>query len=143
MMTGIKSPLPAREGLGVGASGAAASSSANAERAASRRAPTPSPSLQAGRGVDSSRLATSDNLERAGKQFEAVFTGMMLASMRKASLAEPLFSSQAIDTFREMQDKLVTQSMAEHAPIGIGRAMTEFLSRSQPDLNAGPSNKAE
>ena len=48
---GASSPLPAREGSGVGASGAAASSAPRtAERAAPRRAPTTSPSL-AGRGV--------------------------------------------------------------------------------------------
>ena len=96
-------------------------------------------------GLDTglSRTATSANLDKAGQQFEAVFTGMMLKSMRAAKLAEPLFDSQAIDTFREMQDKLVTQSMAEHAPLGIGRAMTEFLSRSQPDLNPASPNKAE
>lgn len=96
-----------------------------------------------GIGSGLGRTATKENLEQAGKQFEAVFTGMMLASMRKASLAEPLFSSQAIDTFREMQDRLVAQSMADHAPVGIGRAMTEFLSRQQPDLNPEPPSKAE
>ncbi|HEX8388860.1 MAG TPA: rod-binding protein [Sphingomonas sp.] len=96
-----------------------------------------------GVGADSSRTASRDNLAKAGDRFEAVFTGMMLASMRKASLAEPLFSSKAIDTFRDMQDKQTAQAMAEHSPIGIGRAMTEFLSRSQPDLNPDVPSKAE
>lgn len=95
-----------------------------------------------GVSTDTSRVATSDNLQKAGKQFEAVFTGMMLAAMRKASLAEPLFDSKAIDTFRDMQDRQTSQTMAEHAPIGIGKAMTEFLSRSQPDLNQGSATQA-
>ena len=82
------------------------------------------------------RTATKENLDKAGEQFEAVFTGMMLASMRKAKLADSLFDSKAIDTFRDMQDKMVAGSMAQHSPIGIGRAMTEFLSKAQPDLNA-------
>ncbi|PAX07960.1 rod-binding protein [Sphingomonas lenta] len=96
-----------------------------------------------GIGSGLGRAETKENLDKAGRQFESVFTGLMLASMRKAKLADPLFDSKAIDTFRDMQDKLVAQSMAEHAPMGIGRAMTEFLSRSQPDLNAEPEKVAE
>ncbi|MEH3045743.1 rod-binding protein [Sphingomonas adhaesiva] len=89
-------------------------------------------------GIDSGlgRAATKDNLAKAGQQFESVFTGMMLKSMRQAKLADPLFDSQAIDTFRDMSDQKVVQQMAIHTPLGIGKAMTEFLSRSQPDLNA-------
>jgi flagellar protein FlgJ len=88
-------------------------------------------------GIDSGlgRAATKDNLAKAGQQFESVFTGMMLKSMRAAKLADPLFDSKALDTFRDMSDDKVVQQMATHTPLGIGKAMTEFLSRSQPDLN--------
>lgn len=84
-------------------------------------------------GLD--RAASKENLKKAGQQFEAVFTGMMLKSMRQAKLADPLFDSQALDTFRDMSDQKVVQQMAEHTPLGIGKAMTDFLARSQPDLN--------
>ena len=87
-----------------------------------------------GVSLDSSRLKSKDNLDKAGKQFESVFTGMMLKSMRQAKLADPLFSSKALDTFRDMADQKTVAAMAEATPLGIGRAMTEFLSRSQPDL---------
>lgn len=96
-----------------------------------------------GIGSGLGRTATKENLDKAGKQFESVFTGMMLASMRKARLADPLFDSKAIDTFRDMQDKQVAQSMAEHSPIGIGKAMTEFLAKAQPDLNPDAPKVAE
>lgn len=92
---------------------------------------------QTGIGSGLGRAATKENLVKAGQQFEAVFTGMMLKSMRQTKLAEPLFDSKAIDTFRDMSDQKVVQQMAEHTPLGIGKAMTEFLSRSQPDLNEG------
>ncbi|MGA1798487.1 rod-binding protein [Sphingomonas sp. 4RDLI-65] len=88
-----------------------------------------------GISTDTSRLKSKDNLDKAGQQFEAVFTGMMLKSMRQAKLANPLFDSKAIDTFTDMQDGLVAKSMAEHTPLGIGKAMTDFLARSQSDLN--------
>lgn len=88
-----------------------------------------------GIGEDTSRLKSSDNLAKAGEKFEAIFTGMMLKSMRQAKLGDTLFESKALDTFREMQDTEIAKTMAEHTPLGIGKAMTDFLSRSQPDLN--------
>ena len=97
-----------------------------------------------GIGVDTSRLTSRANLDKAGKQFEAVFSGMMLKSMRQAKLAEDdLFGSKALDTFREMQDQKLSQSMAEHAPLGIGKAMTDFLAKGQaalqPTADASPA----
>lgn len=82
-----------------------------------------------GVSTDTSRLAGKDNLEAAGKRFEAIFVNMMLKSMRTAKLGDGLFDSKASDQFRDMQDQQLAQSMAEHAPIGIGKAMTDFLSR--------------
>lgn len=92
-------------------------------------------------GLD--RTQSKESLKKAGQQFESVFTGMMLKSMRQAKLAEPLFDSKALDTFRDMSDQKVVQAMAEHTPLGIGKAMTEFLGRSQPDLNTGAATVAK
>lgn len=88
-----------------------------------------------GIGSGLGRLQTAENLKKAGEQFEAVFTGMMLKSMRQAKLADSLFDSKATDTFTEMQDAQVARTMAAHQPIGIGKAMTAFLETSQRDLN--------
>lgn len=102
-------------------------------------ATTPTPAPTTGISLDTSRLKSDANLKAAGEKFEAVFTGMMLKSMRQAKLADPLFDSKAIDTFSDMQDTRTAQAMAQHAPIGIGKAMTAFLQQSQkasqPDLN--------
>jgi flagellar protein FlgJ len=84
---------------------------------------------------DASRLSNRANLEKAGRQFEAVFDGMMLKSMRQAKLTDDtLFESKALDTFRDMQDQQVAKAMSEHAPLGIGKAMVDFLSKSQSAL---------
>ncbi len=98
-----------------------------------------------GIGIDTSRLSNRANLEAAGKQFEAVFTAMMVKSMRSTHLAEDtLFGSKGMDTFREMQDTQVAQNMAQHAPLGIGKAMTDFLGKAmapaqqQPPPGDGP-----
>ncbi len=87
-----------------------------------------------GISLDTSRLGSAANLKKAGEQFEAVFVGLMMKSMRQAKLGDGLFDSKNSDTFRDMQDKTVAESMAAHQPIGIGKAMTEFLARSQASL---------
>jgi flagellar protein FlgJ len=97
------------------------------------------PGLAAGVSADTSRLATSGNLEKAGQRFEAIFINMMLKSMRQAKLGEGLFDSKASEQFRDMQDQKLAESMAAHAPIGIGKAMVDFLGKSQPVLVEPPS----
>jgi flagellar protein FlgJ len=98
--------------------------------------PTP-PTAQpvAGISTDTSRLTSRANLKKAGQQFEAVFINMMLKSMRQAKLDDGgLLDTKNSETFRDMQDKQVAESMAAHQPIGIGKAMTEFLAKSQKAL---------
>jgi flagellar protein FlgJ len=102
---------------------------------------TPAPiASTAGVSMDTSRLASKENLDAAGKRFEAIFVGMMLKSMRTASLGEGLFDSKAGQQFRDMQDQQLAQSMAAHAPIGIGKAMTDFLAKAAPVEAAAASN---
>lgn len=84
----------------------------------------------AGISTDTSRLPGKANLQKAGQQFESIFVGMMLKSMRQANLATPLLDSDAQKQFRDMQDQRTAQAMAETTPLGIGKAMTDFLSRS-------------
>lgn len=92
---------------------------------------------------DTSRLASADNLKAAGERFEAIFVNMMLTSMRKASLGEGLFDTKAVEQFRDMQDTKLAETMASTTPIGIGKAMTDFLSKSQPTLVSPESAPGE
>ena len=94
------------------------------------------PQISGATGLDTGlgRTATKENLKKAGQQFETAFTSMMLKSMRQAKLADPLFDSKALDTFRDMQDQMTVKAMAEHTPLGIGKAMRDFLAKSQADL---------
>ena len=101
------------------------------------------PGTMGGTNADTSRLRSRANLDRAGQRFESTFTQMMLKSMRQTHLAEDtLFGSKEQDTFRDMQDQQVAQSMAVHQPLGIGRAMTDFLARSQHDLQGTATTTA-
>ena len=89
-------------------------------------------SATGGVSSDTTRLGGKDNLEAAGKRFEAIFVGMMLKSMRTAKLGDGLFDNKAGEQFRDMQDQQLSESMAAHTPIGIGKAMTDFLKRGVP-----------
>ena len=67
---------------------------------------------------------------------------MMLKAMRSTHLAEDIFGSKAQDQFRDMWDQKTVEAMAAHTPLGIGKAMTAFLARSQPALGADAPPKA-
>jgi flagellar protein FlgJ len=97
----------------------------------------------AGVSSDTSRLASKENLEKAGARFEAIFIGMMLRSMRQAKLGEGLFDSNASEQFRDLQDDRLAETMAAHAPIGIGKAMIDFLGRARPTLVEQPAATGE
>jgi flagellar protein FlgJ len=102
--------------------------------------PTPAATPTSGISLDTSRLGSSANLKKAGEKFEAVFIGMMMKSMRQAKLTsddDNPFYNKDQDTFRDMQDKQVAEGMAAHQPIGIGKAMTAFLAKSQTALQPG------
>lgn len=87
---------------------------------------------------DTSRLGTKANLDAAAEKFEALFIHMMLKSARAAKLSDGLFESSALDQFRDMQDVRLSETMARHMPVGIGKALGEFLARNRPELNGEP-----
>lgn len=78
-------------------------------------------------------------LKDAAKQFEAIFARQMLAAARKADFGgDDLFGSQALDTFRQMQDERFADIAADRGVFGIGRLLEAQLSR-----QAGPANSPE
>jgi flagellar protein FlgJ len=95
-----------------------------------------SPSVAA----DTSRLATKDNLAKAAAQFESIFINQMLKSARAAKLDDGLFDSDAVNQFRDMQDAKLSETIALHTPMGIGKALTDFLARNRPDLKGGDAS---
>ena len=96
-----------------------------------------SPSVAA----DTSRLATKENLGKAAAQFEALFINQMLKSARAAKLGEGLLDSEALNQFRDMQDAKLSETMAVHTPMGIGKALTDFLARAAPELKGNGNGK--
>jgi peptidoglycan hydrolase FlgJ len=96
-----------------------------------------SPSVAA----DTSRLASKENLDKAAQQFEALFIHQMLKSARAAKLDDGLFDSEALNQFHDMQDAKLSETMAVHTPMGIGKALTDFLAKARPDLKGSGEAK--
>ena len=58
-------------------------------------------------------------LRKAAEAFEAVILRQMLASMRQTKLGDDIFGSSATDTFREMGDARMADSIAAMRQFGI------------------------
>ncbi len=75
------------------------------------------------------RNETSDeSIEQVARQFESIFTQMMLKSMRDASPAEgALFDNDQSKMYREMFDKQIALTMSEGRGIGLKEMLIRQL----------------
>ena len=90
--------------------------------------PVSSPMLAAGslassHGTDRERLAT------AAQQFEAIFVRQMLAAARKTEFSSELSGSQAMNTFRTMQDENFADIASKTGALGLAVQIEAQLSR--------------
>jgi flagellar protein FlgJ len=92
--------------------------------------------------VDSSQLAAAGNLSalkqaagngnpqalrEAARQFESLFTSMMLKSMREASFKDPIFGSDQADLYQEMYDDQVAAEMSKGKGLGLADMLVQQL----------------
>lgn len=77
-------------------------------------------------------------LPAVAKQFESMFTEMLLKSMREANFGDPLFESQATDTWQDMYDQQLSLSLAQH---GKGLGIADMLVRQLGGHGHGAENK--
>lgn len=66
-------------------------------------------------------------LKAAAKQFEAIFLNMMLKQMREASFGDPLFDSEAGDSYRSMFDQQLALNLSENGSLGIAKLIERQL----------------
>jgi len=62
------------------------------------------------------------------KQFESVFVGMMLKSMRQAKLADGIMDSSQSDFYRDMYDQQLSVHLAGESGIGLADVIEKQLS---------------
>jgi flagellar protein FlgJ len=84
------------------------------------------------------RQSPQEGLRQASKQFEVLFMGMLLKSMREATPSEGLFGSPSEKTYTAMLDQQLAQKMSGRG-LGLAEAMYAQLSKTlAPDAVAPP-----
>jgi flagellar protein FlgJ len=78
------------------------------------------------------RSATADKtdqetLKQVAAQFESLFTGMMLKSMRQASLAEGIFDNSQSKMYRDMSDQQLAMDLSSKGGLGLQDAILRQL----------------
>jgi flagellar protein FlgJ len=88
------------------------------------------------------RAQDPEALRSTAKQFETIFTKMMLQSMRDARLGEDIFGSSAGDMYQSMFDDQIALEMSRGQGIGIAEMLLEQLKRggSPTPLSTPPSS---
>ena len=66
-------------------------------------------------------------LKETAKQFEAIFLNMMLKQMRESSFGDPLFDSDAGNSYRAMFDQQLALNLSENGSLGIAKLIENQL----------------
>ncbi len=90
----------------------------------------------------SSKGTDREQLAGAAKQFEAIFVRQMLAAARKTSFGEDMFGSQAMETFRQMQDDHFADVTAQTGSLGLAAQIEAQLARLLPPTSAPAAGTA-
>ena len=98
-------------------------------------APSPLP-LAAGPQGDREKLA------QAAQRFEAIFLCQMLSEARKTDFGGDLFSSEAMGTFRQMQDERFADIASETGAFGMAKVIEAQIARFLPPAAASPATPA-
>ncbi|MCG3732689.1 flagellar assembly peptidoglycan hydrolase FlgJ [Vibrio cincinnatiensis] len=85
------------------------------------------------KAVSGDEGAEKEALTAAARQFESIFTSMMLKSMREAnsSFKSDLFSSQNEDFYRQMQDEQMISQLSASGSLGLADMIVAQLSAAQ------------
>lgn len=91
-------------------------------------------------GVDALRRTVrnspEEGLKQVSRQFEAMFMGMVLKSMREATPSSGLLESRNEKMFQSMFDQQLTQNLSGRG-VGLAEAMLEQLKRTLPVAASG------
>ena len=75
------------------------------------------------------RAQTPESLREAARQFESLFTKMMLDSMRKSSMGDPLFGSNEADFYQGMFDDQLAVELSKGRGLGLADMLIQQLTR--------------
>jgi flagellar protein FlgJ len=78
------------------------------------------------RGAEANDPAT---LREVARQFESIFTKMMLDSMRSASFGDPMFGSDQVDMYQDMMDDQLAVQLSQGRGLGLADMLIRQLSQ--------------
>lgn len=81
--------------------------------------------------------------ESMAANFEAIFVRQMLSTMRTASLGEGLFDGQGTEEFRDMQDAMLAENMADKGVFGVAQLLTRHVEKNGLDKSSGDNSGGE
>ncbi len=67
------------------------------------------------------------DVQEMAASFEAIFIRNMLASMRTASLGEGLFDSHGMKEFRNQQDAMLADKLAQQGVFGVAELLARHV----------------
>jgi flagellar protein FlgJ len=76
-------------------------------------------------------------LREAARQFESLFTKMMLESMRSASFGDPMFGSDQADMYQDMMDDQMAVQLSSGRGIGLADMLIRQLSQGGQGAQSG------
>jgi len=87
----------------------------------------------------SARKDANAALPEVAKQFEAVMISMMIKNLRKTGMEDPIFKSQAMDSYRDMYDQQLGMELSKGDGIGFAKAIVRQMQYQQgntPSIDA-------
>ncbi len=70
---------------------------------------------------------TKKNLREVATQFEALFTQMMLKSMRKANFSDPLFGGNQVNFYQDLYDNQLALALSKNSGLGLAKMLVQQL----------------
>ena len=95
----------------------------------------------AGASLQPGQTQDQEKLHKAAQAFEAIFVRQMLSTARSSNFGSDLFSSQAADTFKSMQDERFADIAAKSGALGFAKVIEAQLAKHVKIADGGtPTN---
>lgn len=69
----------------------------------------------------------AENIDQVARQFESLFTHMVIKSMRQANLGEDMMGNNGSDMYRDLFDRQIALSLSQGKGLGLAKAMQQQL----------------
>jgi flagellar protein FlgJ len=86
------------------------------------------------------RADAKGSLDQVARQFESLFTQMMLKSMRQAKLAEGIMDNDQTEFYQEMYDQQLAVHLSESGGIGLAEVIKQQLGGAEAANDSKPIN---